>query len=109
MPSAEGLVQVAIVDATASEAAPGTTLGTPQVLREYLPLRVGDDVVLVAAVWRDAVHILTQLDLLRRDVVIVTITAAIIVAVIMFLIFRSAQARLSRQSVALLEASRAIH
>ena len=99
-------MQVAIVDAAAAETAPGAALGTPQVLREYLPLRLGGQVALVAAVWRDAVPILTQLDLLRRDVVVVTITAAIIVAVIMFLIFRSAQARLSRQSVALLEASR---
>ncbi len=102
----EGLVQVAIVDAAAAETAPGSALGTEQVLREYLPLRLGGEVVLVAAVWRDATPILTQLDLLRRDVVVVTITAAIIVAVIMFLIFRSAQARLNRQSVALLEASR---
>ena len=103
---AEGLVQIAIVDAATAEAAPGSALGTPQVLREYLPLRLDGKVVLVASVWRDAVPVLAQLDQLRRDVVLVTITAAIIVAVIMFLIFRSAQARLSRQSLALIEASR---
>ena len=103
---AEGVVQIAIVDVASAEAAPGPALGTPQVLREYLPLRLDGNVVLVAAVWRDAVPILTHLDILRRDVVVVTITAAIIVAVIMFLIFRSAQARLTRQSLALVEASR---
>ncbi len=102
----EGSVRVAIIDAAVAETAPGSALGTPQVLREYLPLQIGGEVVLVAAVWRDAVPILTHLDLLRRDVVVVTITAALIVAVIMFLIFRGAQARLTRQSVALLEASR---
>src|SRR4051812_38700454 len=73
----QGIVQVAIVDAGAAETAAGAALGTPQVLREYLPLQVGGSVVLVAAVWRDAVPILTQLDALRRDVVVVTITAAI--------------------------------
>jgi diguanylate cyclase (GGDEF)-like protein len=103
---ADGTVQVAIVDTAVSEAAPGSQLGSVQVLREYLPLRLDGRVVLVASVWRDAAPILARLDLLRRDVVVVTITAAILVAVIMFLIFRSAQARLSRQSVALLEASR---
>ena len=103
---AEGLVRVAIVDAGLAEAAPGSTLGSPQVLREYLPLRLGGEVVLVVALWRDAVPILSQLDILRRDVVVVTITAALIAAVILYLVFRSAQARLNRQSLALVEAGR---
>lgn len=102
----DGSVQVAIVDAAASEAAPGSQLGSAQVLREYLPLRLDGKVVLVVSVWRDAAPILARLDVLRRDVVVVTITAAILVAAIMFVIFRSAQARLSRQSLALVEASR---
>jgi diguanylate cyclase (GGDEF)-like protein/putative nucleotidyltransferase with HDIG domain len=42
---------------------------------------------------------------LRRDVVIVTISAEIIASVFLYLVFRSAQGRLARQSQALLDAS----
>jgi diguanylate cyclase (GGDEF)-like protein/putative nucleotidyltransferase with HDIG domain len=102
----DGTVQVAIVDADAADAAPGASLGSAHVLREYLPLRIGDRVVLVVSVWRDAAPILARLDGLRANVVIVTITAAIIASIILYLVFRSAQGRITRQSVALLEASR---
>jgi diguanylate cyclase (GGDEF)-like protein/putative nucleotidyltransferase with HDIG domain len=97
--------QVAIVDALESEAAPGAPLGSQSVLREYLPLTLNGTVVLVAAIWRDAAPIIGGLDDLRRDVVIVTITAAIIASVALYLVFRGAQGRLSRQSRALVEAS----
>ena len=50
--------------------------------------------------------ILARLDELRRDVVLVTLTAAIVAAVLLFLIFRSAQGRLTRQTAALVEATR---
>ena len=40
---------------------------------------------------------------IRRDIVVVTLTAALVAAGLLYLIFRSAQARLTRQTAALLE------
>ncbi len=102
----DGSVQVAITDVAAADAAQGATLASTQVLREYLPLRLNGSVVLVVAVWRDAVPILARIDGLRGNIVLITITAAILAAVILYLVFRSAQGRITRQSLALLEASR---
>jgi diguanylate cyclase (GGDEF)-like protein/putative nucleotidyltransferase with HDIG domain len=101
-----GAVEVELVDAATAEVAPGSTLAASSLLREYLPLRLDGDVVIVVAVWRDAGPILAALGDLRRDVVIATITAALLAAALLFVVFRSAQARLARQSRALLEASR---
>lgn len=102
----DGSAQVALVEVGAAEAAPGSAFDTQQLLREYLPLTLGDEVVLVVGVWRDAAPLLGRLDNLRRDVVLVTISAALIAAITLYLVFRAAQARLARQARALLEASR---
>ena len=101
----EARTQVSVVDTPAAEIAGNQALDTTSVLREFLPLKIGDQVVLVAGVWRDAAPILGGLDDLRRDVVVVTITAALIAAITLYLVFRGAQGRLARQSEALLEAS----
>jgi diguanylate cyclase (GGDEF)-like protein len=102
---ADGNAQVALIEAGAAEAAPGWAFDTQQLLREYLPLKLGDEVVLVVGVWRDAAPLLGRLDDLRRDVVLVTISAALIASITLYLVFRAAQARLARQARALLEAS----
>jgi diguanylate cyclase (GGDEF)-like protein len=54
-------------------------------------------------VWRDAVPILTQLDEVRRNIVIVTLSAALVAAFVLFLVFRSAQGRITRQTQALID------
>ena len=96
---------VAVVDAAVAEAADEAGLpGT--LIREYLPLRQGDRTVLVVGLWRDALPMLTRLDDLRRDIVIVTLTAAIIAAGVLYLVFRSAQVRINRQTDALVAATR---
>ena len=100
-----GSVQVGLVDAATAELAPGSTSTVPNLLREYLPLRLDGQVVLVVGVWRDAAPIMGSLGDLRRDVVFVTVSAALIAAMVLFLVFRSAQGRLGRQSRALLAAS----
>lgn len=101
----DAAVKVAIVDADVADAGAGS-LGSPTVLREFLPLRQGAQVVLVVGIWRDAVPILNGLSALRRDVVLVTLTAALVATAVLYFVFRSAQARLSRQAAELLEASR---
>ena len=99
-----GETTVAIVPA--SEAGAAFPISEPTVLREFLPVTVGGDVRAVVAIWRDAAPILARLDGVRRDVVRVTLSAAAIASLLLYLIFRSAQGRLSRQTTALVEATR---
>jgi diguanylate cyclase (GGDEF)-like protein len=103
--AASGQPSVAIVPAAEAGAGPGE-LGSPKILREFLPISTEGQVRAVVGIWRDAVPVLERLDRVRRDIVAVTLTAAIIAAVLLFLIFRSAQGRLTRQTRALVEATR---
>ncbi len=100
-----------LVPAAAAGAAPGAVLAglrdDGSTLREVLPLSLADgSVPAVVSLWRDAGPILAQLDSVRRDVVALTLTAAIVVAVLLTIIFRSAQRRLTRQTAELVEATR---
>ena len=58
----------------------------------------------VVGVWRDAAPIIATLESVRRNVVLVTLSAGLIAAVVLFLVFRSAQGRITRQTRALLDA-----
>jgi diguanylate cyclase (GGDEF)-like protein len=60
----------------------------------------------VVGVWRDAGPILREMDDLRRQVVIVTLSGAIVAAAFLFFVFRAAQSRINRQAVQLVEATR---
>jgi diguanylate cyclase (GGDEF)-like protein len=100
-----GTPQAAIGPAADAAAGPGT-LASPTILREFLPLSVEGQVHGVVGIWRDAVPILERLDGMRREIVIVTLAAALVAAALLFLVFRSAQARLTRQTAALLESTR---
>jgi diguanylate cyclase (GGDEF)-like protein len=110
-PSAEferaisGTAQAAIGPAEASGAGPGA-FTAPTLLREFLPISVDRRVMGVVGIWRDAGPILARLDDLRREILIVTLAAALIAAILLFAIFRTAQARLTRQTAALLESAR---
>ena len=82
-------------------------LGTPWVLREDLPITdTNGHVLAMASVWRDAVPILARLDDIRTQVILVTLTAAAFACGLLFLIFRTAQRRLTRQTHDLVEATR---
>ena len=87
----EGRPQAAIGPAAESGAGPGQ-FASPTVLREFLPLKVDGEVLGVVGIWRDAVPILDRLERMRREIVIVTLTAALVAAGLLFLVFRSAQA-----------------
>ena len=85
----------------------GPSLVAESVVQEYLPL-VGRDgqPLAVIALWRDADPLIASIDAARRDIVVVTLAAGALLAVILFLIFRAAQARITRQHAQLLEAER---
>jgi diguanylate cyclase (GGDEF)-like protein len=103
--AAAGQPSIELVPAAESGAAPGE-FGTPTLLREFFPIKTEDHVRAVVGIWRDAVPILQRMDGVRRDVVIVTLSAGLVAALMLFLIFRAAQARLTRQTAALVESTR---
>jgi len=85
----------------------GTEPGSPDLLREYFPLiDPNGDVAGVFVVWRDAAPILAELADVRLQVVATTLSAALLAAAFLFLIFRAAQGRIARQTDELLEAER---
>jgi len=97
------------VDATIADPTAARTLGpvaTDSILREYFPVIADGTVYAVVAVWRDAAPIFARLDESRIHVVVITLTAALVTAVLLYLIFRSAQGRLTRQTHLLLESTR---
>jgi len=99
-----GASQATISDA-AGEAV-GAASGSSNVLLEFLPLGSNGEVRAVVGIWRDAAPILQKLDTVRRDVVLLTLSAGLIAAAVLYLIFRSAQRRLSRQTEQLVESTR---
>ena len=105
--AAGGKPQAAIVPVADAAAAPGATpFAVETLIREDLPIQTGDAVRGVVVMWRDAGPVLARLADVRRDVVLVTLSAALIAAALLFLIFRAAQARLTRQTAALIESTR---
>ena len=103
--AATGTPTASIVPAESTSAA-DLAATTPTVLQEYLPVSADGRVRAVVAIWRDAGPILAGLADLRRDVVIITLTAGIVAAVILFFVFRAAQGRLTRQAAALIDSTR---
>lgn len=78
-----------------------------QVIEEYLPIvEDAGKVLAVVAIWRDAGVLLASIDATRRDVMIVVLGAATVLAALLFGVFRAAQARLTRQQRQLVEATR---
>ena len=77
------------------------------IVQEFLPIEDSDgNVLAVVAMWRDAGELMARLDATRRDVMLVTLAAAVLLAGLLFLVFRAAQARLSRQHRQLVESTR---
>jgi diguanylate cyclase (GGDEF)-like protein len=100
-----GQAGAAIVPAAESQAGPGA-IGSTTLLREFLPVLAEGRVRAVVGIWRDGAPILARLSDVRRDVVLVTLSAGIIAAALLLLVFRAAQSRLTRQQTALVESTR---
>ena len=81
--------------------------GDASTVREFLPLMsAASEPVAVIAIERDAKPILVRIDAARRDIVVVTVSAALLLAVILLGVFRAAHRRIQRQQALLLEAER---
>jgi diguanylate cyclase (GGDEF)-like protein len=115
--ASDGLAQAKTSSPDFARAAAGSTsasieptadpqVGTSQILTESLPVTAGGIVRAVLVVTRDAEPVLARIGAARQEIVVLTLTAALVVAFILYLIFRSAHGRLRRQTVALVEATR---
>ncbi len=81
--------------------------GDAPLLEEHLPIMATDRTVVgVMALQRDASILMSGLDASRRDVMIITLAAALILAAILVVVFRAAHTRLARQHRQLEEAAR---
>ena len=83
-----------------------TDSGTPPRMTEAIPILQGSAVQLVFQIRRDAAPILADAGAALRDVLIVTLTAAFVLAVMLYAIFSAANARLRRQDAELAESRR---
>ncbi len=99
-------VSSTIEPADRGEAATSDLPSGTKVLEEYIPIRIDGSVPAVFEIYRNAAPILAAVDATGRDVLFVSLAAAGVLAILLFLIFRAAQSRLARQTTALLEASR---
>jgi diguanylate cyclase (GGDEF)-like protein/putative nucleotidyltransferase with HDIG domain len=96
-----------LTDAGTVARLPGPPLGVPSVVQEFLPIvDAGGRTLAVMAVWRDATPLLARVQQEQADVLIVVLSAAVVLAVVLFLVFRAAQARINRQQRQLVEATR---
>ena len=93
-------------DGDSGEEREADALPAELVLEEYLPVRTAAGIPIVFEIYRDAAPIAASAEASRRDTIIITLGAAAILAVLLYLIFRAAQARLSRQTRELLESER---
>ena len=105
--AAAGDAQAAIVPVAEAATAPGAQpLAATSVIRVDLPIETGSKVRGVVVIWRDAAPVLARLADVRRDVVLVTLSAAAVAAALLFFVFRAAQSRLTRQTAELVESTR---
>jgi diguanylate cyclase (GGDEF)-like protein len=84
----------------------GPPLTSGHILREYLPLVAEGKVWAVVGLWRDADPIFAKLDATRTSIVAITLTAATVIALVLFVMFRAAQGRITRQTAELVDATR---
>ncbi len=95
-----------LAEANSEDAAPPLISASASV-REYLPVvRTGGETIAAMAVWRDAAPLLASIQGAERDVVVVVLGAAVVLAAILFIVFRAAQVRISRQQIELMQATR---
>jgi diguanylate cyclase (GGDEF)-like protein len=102
-----GSARASLVDAAATPEAVGGLAESVTVVQEYLPILDADgETLAVVGVWRDASELLASIESVRSDITLVILVAGLLLAVVLFFVFRAAQARLSRQHGQLLDATR---
>ena len=102
-----GRPRAAVLDAEDPAESVGPALPATSLVREFLPIVDSErKPIAVVAMWRDAGTLLADIDATRRDIMVVTLAAGLLLAIVLFVVFRSAQTRLSRQHSQLIDATR---
>ena len=108
----------AAVDADLASALAGQTRATivetgaeggsagPPTLVEHLPVMIEDRLITVVQIQRDATAIVADVQTSRSSIAIVAVVGAVVLAFLLYLIFRTAQTRLMLQDRQLAEAAR---
>ena len=105
--AAAGSPRAVLIEAGLSPDSAAPLANPAGMVQEYLPIIGAESGPLaVIALWRDAGDLMASLDATRRDVMLVTLASAVLLAGLLFLVFRAAQARLSRQHRQLVESTR---
>jgi diguanylate cyclase (GGDEF)-like protein len=81
-------------------------LHLPNLVEEYLPLTTPTGIAGVFEVYRDAAPLLARVDQTHDVVLLVTILATAVLAIVLYFIFRTADKRLKRQTHELIESTR---
>jgi diguanylate cyclase (GGDEF)-like protein len=103
----EGGTPSVLLSQAADRDVAGPPLAAKTVVSEYLPIiDEAGRTRAVMTMWRDAVPLLAAAERAQRDVVIVVLGAAVVLAAVLFLIFRAAHVRIGRQQAQLVEATR---
>ena len=85
----------------------GPAQAADSVVAEYLPIQSDAGATRAAVIlWRDAGPLLAAVGQAQRDIVLLVLGASAVLAVVLFLLFRAAQVRISRQQAQLVEATR---
>jgi diguanylate cyclase (GGDEF)-like protein len=102
-----GFPRATLIDADRPPDSAGALANPSGMVQEYLPIKDGSgEVLAIVAMWRDAGDLMARLDATRRDIMLGTLAAAVLLAGLLFLVFRAAQSRLSRQHRQLVESTR---
>jgi diguanylate cyclase (GGDEF)-like protein len=101
-----GTANAALLTGAEASGEAGPAVAAESVLRENLPIQTRDGVThAVFVIWRDAAPILAQLERTRTDVVLLTLSAALVLSLVLFFVFRAAQARITLQTAQIIEAA----
>lgn len=105
--AAAGRPTATLIEMGGSVSAVGPALGVASVVEEYLPVLATDGRPLaVVAMWRNADAVIGSHQGTLRDIMLITLAAGLMLAAALYLVFRAAHTRLSRQHDQLMEASR---
>ena len=91
--------------ATISESGDGDGSAAPTLV-EHLPVMIGDRLITVVQIQRDATLIVADVQVSRSSIAVVAVVGAAVLALLLFLVFRTAQTRLMLQDRQLAEAAR---
>ena len=92
--------------ATILETGDADGAAAPPTLVEHLPVMIGDRLITIVQIQRDATLIVADVGSTRSSIAVVAVVGAVVLALLLYLIFRTAQARLIRQDRQLAEAAR---